>query len=198
LTLNGYDNRIYCFSKGPSATTIAASPKVSMHGSSVLVEGMVTDISPGTEEYARTARFPNGVPAVSDENMTVWMEYVYMQKERPTDVTGVEVVISVLDPNNNCYEVGRTTSDASGMFKLAFTPEVPGEYTIIARFEGSESYWQSFAETAINVEEAPAATPEPTPTPVPLSEAYFVPAIIAIIAAIAVVGLVIILMLRKR
>jgi len=198
LTLNGYDNRIYCFSKGPSATTIAASPKVSMHGSSVLVEGLVTDISPGTEEYARTARFPNGVPAVSDENMTVWMEYVYMQKERPTDVTGVEVVISVLDPNNNCYEVGRTTSDASGMFKLAFTPEVPGEYTIIARFEGSESYWQSFAETAINVEEAPAATPEPTPTPVPLSEAYFVPAIIAIIAAIAVVGLVIILMLRKR
>jgi len=135
---------------------------------------------------------------VSDASQGVWMEYVYMQKPKPTDVTGVEVIVSVLDPNGNCYEVGRTTSDASGFFKLAFEPLVPGEYTVIASFEGSESYWPSQAETAIYVEEAPAATPEPTPTPASVADLYLVPGIIAIIAAIAVVGLVIILMLRKR
>ena len=193
-----YDQRIYAIGKGPSATTVTASPKVSMHGSSVLVEGMVTDISPGTEDYALTARFPNGVPAVSDANMSDWMLYVYKQFERPADIMGVEVVVEVLDPNNNVYEVGRATSDASGMFHCAFTPEVPGEYTIIASFDGSAAYYGSFAETAINVEESPTATPVPTPTPAPMTDMYLLSSTIGIIIAIAVVGLLLVLQLRKR
>jgi hypothetical protein len=108
------------------------------------------------------------------------------------------VVIEVLDPNNNFYEVGRTTSDARGFYSCLFTPPVPGKYTIIARFEGSESYYSSYAETAINVEDAPAATPEPTPEPASLADIYILPGIIGIIIAVVVVGLVIILMLRKR
>jgi len=126
------------------------------------------------------------------------MEYVYMQKPKPADATGVEVVLSVLDPNGNSYEVGRTTSDASGMFSCAFTPEVPGKYTIIATFEGSESYLPSNAETAINVEEAPAATPAPTPTPAPMTDTYVLGIGAAAIIAIVAIGIVIILMLRKR
>jgi hypothetical protein len=105
------------------------------------------------------------------------------------------VVLTVLDPNTNYYEAGRATTDESGMFHCAFTPEVPGEYTIIATFEGSDGYWPSFAETAINVEEAPAATPEPTPVPQAPVETYFTASTIAIIIAIAIVG---ILILRKR
>jgi hypothetical protein len=190
-----YDQRVYAIGKGPSATSVAASPKVSVHGNSVLVEGMVTDVSPGTKDAGLTMRFPNGVPAVCDENMSDWMLYVYKQFARPADVTGVEVVIEVLDPNNNYYEVGRTTSDASGMFHCAFTPEVPGEYTIIATFAGSGAYYGSFAETAINVEEAPVATPEPTPVPQAPVETYFTVSTIAIIVAIAVA---VVLLLRKR
>jgi hypothetical protein len=197
-TQDTYDQRIYAIGKGPSATTVSAAPKISVHGDNVLVEGMVTDISPGTQEYALTARFPNGVPAVADENMSDWMLYVYKQFERPADAVGVEVVVEVLDPNNNFYEVGRTTSDASGFFSCAFMPEVPGKYTIIATFEGSEAYYGSFAETAINVEEAPAATPAPTPTPASVADMYLVPGIIGLIVAIAVVGAIIVLMLRKR
>jgi outer membrane protein assembly factor BamB len=197
-TMDTYDQRIYGIGKGPSATTVAASPKVSVHGSSVLVEGTVTDISPGTEEYSRTARFPNGVPAVADENMSDWMLYVYKQFERPADVTGVEVVLEVLDPNNNYYEVGRTTSDANGLFHCAFTPEVPGEYTIIASFAGSGAYYGSFAETAINVEEAPPPTPEPTPTPASVADMYFLPVSIGMIIAIVIVlALLVLLLLRK-
>jgi len=127
--------------------------------------------------------------------MSAWMEYVYMQKPKPTDVKGVEVVIEVLDSNNNHYEVARTTSDANGFFKATFEPPVPGEYTIIAKFAGSESYYGSYAETAVYVEEAPAATPEPTPVPQAPVETYFAVSTIAIIVAIAIVG---ILLLRKR
>jgi hypothetical protein len=198
LAPNCYDGKIYCFGKGPSATTVSASPKISVHGDSVLVEGMVTDIAAGTEQHEQASRFPHGVPAVSDESMKAWMEYVYQQKPRPTNATGVEVVVSVLDPNNNYYDVGTTTSDANGMFKLAFEPLVPGEYTVIATFEGSEAYWSSMAETAINVEEAPAATLEPTPQPASMADLYLIPSVIGIIVAIAVVGAVIVLMLRKR
>jgi len=193
--MDTYDNRIYTIGKGPSATTVTASPEVSVHGSSVLVKGMVTDISPGTQEYALTARFPHGVPAVADESMSDWMQYVYMQFPRPADTVGVEVVIEVLDPNNNSYEVGRTTTDADGFFKLMFEPEVPGEYTIFATFEGSGAYYGSHASTAIGVEEAPAATPAPTPTPAPMTDTYVMGFGIGIIIAIVIVG---ILLLRKR
>jgi outer membrane protein assembly factor BamB len=197
-TQDTYDQRIYAIGKGPSATTVTVPDTVQPLNAPVIVKGMVTDISPGTEKYALTARFPDGVPAVSDANMSDWMLYVYKQFERPADVMGVEVVISVLDPNNNFYEVGRTTSDESGMYKLMFTPEVPGEYTVIASFEGSGAYYGSYAETALGVMEAPAATPEPTPTPASAADLYFVPAVIGIIVAIIVVGLLLFLLLRKR
>ena len=123
------------------------------------------------------------------------MGYVYQQRPRPTDVTGVEVIISVLDPNNNCYEVGKTTSDADGMFSIAFTPLVPGKYTVYATFAGSQAYWPSSATTAINVNSAPAATVEPTPVPQAPVETYITGSTIAIIIAIAIVAF---LILRRR
>ena len=196
--LNAYDMQVYCLGKGPSATTVTIQNDVTTHGKTVLVKGSVIDIAAGTKQDEQAARFPHGVPAVADESMGEWMEYVYMQKPRPADVTGVEVVIEVLDPNNNYYEVGRTTGDADGFFKLAFTPEVPGEYTVIATFEGSESYYGSHAETALFVEEAPAAAPAPTPTPAPMTDTYVMGFGIGMIIAIVVVGLLLFLLLRKR
>jgi hypothetical protein len=123
------------------------------------------------------------------------MEYICMQKVRPANATGVEVVLSVVDPNNNCYEVGRATSDENGMFRATFTPEVPGLYTIYASFEGSASYWPSSAVTSINVEEMPTVTPEPTPVPQEPVGTYFTVSTIAIIVAIAIVA---VLILRKH
>ncbi len=104
----------------------------------------------------------------------------------------------MLDPNGNVYEVGRTTSDADGMYKCVFTPDVPGEYTVIATFDGSESFWPSHAATALYVEEAPENTPPPTPTPAPMTDMYVTGFGIGMILAIAVVGLLLVLMLRKR
>jgi hypothetical protein len=135
---------------------------------------------------------------MADESMSAWMEYLYQQQAMPTDAKGVEVIVEVFDPNNNYYEVGRTTCDATGFFSLPFTPEVPGKYTVIARFAGSESYYSSYAETAINVEEAPQTTPEPTQAPATMAEQYFLPSVIGLFAAIAIVGIVLALLLKKR
>jgi len=196
--MNTYDQRVYAVGKGPSQTTVTASPKVSIGGSSVILEGTVTDISPGTEEYALTARFPNGVPAVSDASMSEWMKYVYMQFARPTNASGVEVTLDAIDPNGNYIHIGDSTSDASGMYSLQWTPEIPGKYNIIATFAGTASYYASFSETAIAVDPAPAT---PTPSPQPLqsvADMYFVPAIAGLFVVIIVVGLVMAVLIRKR
>jgi len=178
---NGYDNQIYCFGKGQTATTVAASPKVSTSGSSVLIEGTITDQSSGAE----------GTPAIADEYMSEWMEYIYMQQSCPMMVNGVKVKLETLDPNGNFYEIATVTSDASGMYKVMWEPPVPGEYTIIATFEGSESYYRSYAETAIGVQEASAGgsiEPEPTETPMITSEVAIIASAV-IIAIAAIVGI---------
>ena len=196
---NGYDNQIYVVGRGPSATTVEASPKVSVLGDSVLMEGTVMDTTAGTKQTQQAARYPEGVPAVSDDSMIEWMEYIYQQKPRPTDVTGVEVTLSVLDANNNYREIGKTTSDSAGHFSFMWTPDISGKYTIYASFAGSKAYWPSHAETAFGVSEAPQIQPTETPIQTPsMADLYLVPGIIAIIAAIAIVGAVIVLMLRKR
>ena len=198
VAFNNYDSLVYCIGKGPTATSVSIQNNIVTLGDSVLVQGMVTDESPGAKEPAQVARFANGVPAIADKDMSPWMEYLYMQQAKPKDIDGVEVVISVLDPNGNYYVVGNTTSDANGFYKMMYQPEVPGEYTVIASFEGSGSYWSSQAVTAIGVNEAPQATPEPTPMPPSTADIYLLPATLGIIIAIVVVGLVIILMLKKR
>jgi outer membrane protein assembly factor BamB len=182
-TMDTYDQRVYAIGKGPSAITVSAGPKITTWGSNVVIEGMVTDVSPGTNDAALTMRFPNGVPAVADEYMSDWMLYVYKQFPCPKDVEGVEVVLTTFDPNNNTYEIGRATSDANGHYSIMWEPPVPGKYTIIATFEGSAAYYGSVAETAMGIIEVSSPQPaepeptepeptEPTPTePEPLSPA---------------------------
>jgi hypothetical protein len=195
---NSYSQQIYSLGRGPSATTVSAPNVAAAFGTPVVISGTVTDISAGTTQDEQAARFPNGVPAVSDESMKDWMEYVYQQKPKPTNATGVEVVLSVVDANNNCREIGTTTSDANGFFRYTWTPDIPGDYAVYASFEGSNGYWPSQAESAFTVMQEPEATPGATPMPQSAADLYFVPAVIGLIVAIAVVGALILLMLRKR
>lgn len=198
VTHNAMDNQIYAFGKGPSAVTATASPKVTPLGASVLLEGTVMDIAAGTKQNEQAARFPNGVPAVSDESMTYWMEYVYMQRPRPTDTTGVPVQFFVVDGNGNYRSIGTTTSDATGFYSFQWTPDISGKFTVYAMFPGSESYWPSQATTAFAVDQ-PAATSAPIPTQEPsMADLYFMPMSIAIIIAIIVVGIAMVLMMRKK
>ena len=169
-------------------------------GSSVVIDGTVMDISPGTASDNMALRFPNGVPAVSDASMSSWMLYVYKQFARPSNASGVEVTLNVLDANNNFREIGKTTSDANGYFSLNWKPDISGKYSVYASFAGTNSYYPSYAETSFMVD-AGASTPAPTVTAATSVATttdlmlYIVGATIAIIIAIAIVGL---LILRKH
>ena len=189
LALSAYDNQIYCFGKGPSATTVTASPAVITEGDSVLIKGMVTDQTPSPEA--------NGKPAISDADQSAWMQYLYAQQPVPANAKGVEVTLDTIDPNGNFIHIGRVTSDISGMFSHMWTPEVTGKYTIIATFEGSKSYYASFAETAIGVSEAPEEPPAEEPEEAPAYTAIDLAIIAAVVVAI-VIGIVNLWALRKR
>jgi len=198
--LNYFDNKIYCIGKGNSATTVSAPQTVPTVGSSVMITGTVTDDTPtGSHNTNDKVDFTlKGTPAISDADMGRWMEYLFMNQAMPANAKGVNVTLTVLDPNNNVYEIGRTTSDITGAYGLLWEPPVPGTYQIIATFEGSASYGSSFAQTYMAVAEAPAATPAPTPTPAPMTDTYILGSTIGIIIAIVIVGLLLVLLLRKR
>ncbi len=195
---NYYDNQVYCMGKGPSKTTVTAPNLAAAPGQSVLITGSVTDISAGTTQSEQAARFPNGVPAVSDASVSDWMEYVYMQQPCPADATGVRVQVFVVDANGNYRSIGTATSDATGFFSLQWTPDISGKYTVYAQFMGSASYWPSQATTAFVVDEAPEPTAAPTQAPATMVEQYFLPSVAAIIVAIIAIGVVIILLVRKK
>jgi outer membrane protein assembly factor BamB len=192
---NGYDNQIYSIGRGPSATTVSAPDTAAAFGTPVVIKGTVLDVSAGTQQNEQAARFPYGVPAVSDASMSEWMGYIYQQKPRPTNATGVTVTLSVVDANNNCREIGTTTTDMDGFFSFQWTPDIPGKYTVIASFAGSSGYWPSHAESAFTVMPEPEATPTPPTQPTSNTDMYVTGFGIAIIAAIAVVG---VLLLRKH
>jgi outer membrane protein assembly factor BamB len=159
--LNGYDGKVYCFGKGKSATTVSAPQTFLSRGTAVMITGTVTDQSPAQL----------GTPAISDESMSAWMEYLHMQKTKPTNATGVQVKLTAFDPNGNTVEIGVATSDTNGNYGLMWTPQLEGQYKVIATFEGTDSYGGSDATTYLGVgsaaSPAPTATPTPTPTVTP-------------------------------
>jgi hypothetical protein len=211
-TMDTYDQRVYAIGKGPSETTVTIQNDVVPFGSNVMIKGTVMDVSPGTEDYALTSRFPKGIPAVADESMTEWMLYVYKQFERPTDVEGVEVFLKIQDPNGDWYSAYVTT-DEDGKFSHVWAPAIVGEYRATALFEGSKSYYPS-QETITFVIEAPAALGVPSAEEIAQTTVNTMPAypaipeipsyltidlIILVIAAVGVViGLIAYMALRKQ
>ena len=122
--VNAYDNQIYTIGKGPSATTVQAPLSGVASGYPVTITGTVTDQSSGAK----------GTPAISDENMTVWMEYLHQQKSMPVNAKGVEVMLTAVDPNGNSQTIGTVTSDIGGSYGISWTPTIQGKYQIMATF----------------------------------------------------------------
>jgi outer membrane protein assembly factor BamB len=205
LGYNLYDNRIYCIGKGPSATTLETSIASVSKGSSVVVQGKVTDQSAGQP----------GTAAISDKDMGSWMAYLKQQQPFTQDLAGVPVTLTATGPNGQTTNLGTVTSKMSGVFGLQWTPPEAGLYSITATFPGSDSYGSSYAETFIGVDPAqltPTTIPTPTiaptiaptitasPSPVPNTgtgigtEVYIAIAAAAVIAIVAAAALI----LRKR
>jgi hypothetical protein len=186
-TLDGIQ---YSFGKGKTETAVSIQDDVIAKGGSVMIKGTVMDLSPAQ---------PN-TPAVADESMTEWMNYMHMQNatliNTPPTPKGVSVLLYSIDPNGNYAEIGTVTSDSSGLFKKLWTPAIEGEYTVYATFMGSESYWTSSGTTALLVTEAPATnTGTQQPTAAADNTMLIAGSTVAIIVAIAIVGL---LLLKKK
>jgi hypothetical protein len=126
------------------------------------------------------------------------MEYVYMQQPMPTNTTGVPITINVLDANGNYRTIGTTTSNALGTYSFTWTPDIAGEYTVYATFAGTKSYYGTQAAIGFHASE-PAATATPMPTPAPsAADLYFLPAIAGLFVAIIIVGVLMVVLTRKR
>ncbi len=195
ISVSATDGIQYVFGKGLSKTTVTAPETSVPTGSGVLIQGTVLDQSPAQP----------GTPCVSAGSMRTWMEYLH--KAQPIDgiwhnetVTGVPVKILALDPNGNVEDLGTVTSDMSGKYQLSFTPPVSGTYKITATFAGDGSYGSSWDETGLIVSAASASSPTPI-TNINMGDftapvaTYIALGVVAIIIAIAIVGL---LLLRKR
>ena len=199
IWFNGYDDQLYCVGQGPTAITVTTSPGVQSLGDKVVIRGTVVDTATGTTQAQQAADYPNGVPVSSDSSMADWMGHVYQQKPMPTNFKGVDVTIDVVDSNGNYRNVGTTTTDATGMYSLSWTPDIAGDYTVVATFHGTKGYWGSYSETTFNVMNAhPTAAPTATPTQ-STADQYFVPAIAGLFVLIIIVlVLVVMSMMRKR
>jgi hypothetical protein len=204
IATGDFDGNIWCLGKGPTKTTVTAPLTTVSTGTGVLIQGSVMDMSPVSQEYASQVLFPNGVPAVADEDMSEWMDYLYMQNATllndPPTPNGVTVSITALDSNGGYTDLGTTTSDYAGQFALSWKPTTEGIYKIFATFSGSDSYYSSYAETSAIVALASSSSPAPTSgTEATISNSdmliYLAIGVVAIIIAIAVVGA---LMLRKK
>lgn len=186
LASNTYDGYMYVYGKGQSKTTVSAPQTEIVSGHKAIISGTVLDQSPAQP----------GTPCVSKESMTQWMEYLHMQHAVPTNVFGVPVSIDVIDPNGNAVHIADVTSDMSGTFSYTWTPVIAGDYKITATFMGDDSYGSSWAQTYATVVETQESNPTPTPIQAaPDSIPYVLGTGVAIIIAIAIVGL---LLLRKR
>jgi hypothetical protein len=192
---NAYDMQLYAFSKGQTATTVSVSQSPVVNGSATVIQGTVTDQSPGKTCFGTPAA---GTPAIGDAYMKPWMEYLYMQQPIPHNATGVPVLLQAIGPDGTLTDIASVTSDAFGNFKYLWTPPTTGAYSILASFLGSDSYYASYAETALGVSPSP---PAPTPAAEPPAPPDYTPMFAGIIAAVAVaiaIGIINLYAIRKR
>lgn len=197
IGVSGYDQQLYCFGKGPSAITVDAPSVGVTTATPITISGTINDISSGPSQDRVAANFPNGLPCVSDESMGQWMAYVYEQQPKPTNTTGVPITISVVDANGNYRSIGQTTS-VDGTFALTWTPDIAGNYEVTASFAGSGAYYPSSAIGHFYASDA--ATPAPNVAPLQPADntLAILGSTVAIIIAIAIVGVVIATIVKKR
>jgi hypothetical protein len=192
-----YDGYLYVFGKGISKATIEAPMTAIPKGTGIMIKGTVLDQSPAQ---------PN-TPCVSKESMTTQMQYLH--KQQPIDglwhnetISGVPVSLDAVDPNGNYIHIADVVSDGyTGSFGYTWLPETAGQYTVTATFKGDGSYGSSFATTYVSMNEPIAASQTPTTTSFTNLATttdlmtYIAVAAIAIIIAVALVG---VLLLRKH
>ncbi len=194
---NSYDGYMYVFGRGKTATTITAPDTVVAQGTGVLIKGTVLDLSPAQ---------PN-TPCVSKNSMATEMEYLHMQHpidgvDHNATMTGVPIVLTAIDSNNNAITIGTVTTSAYyGTFEMPWTPPTEGTYKIIATFAGDDSYGSSSEATAVSVGAETTSTATTSAGPaitVPDYTLTIVAGVIAIAVIVIIIGALIMMTIRKK
>jgi hypothetical protein len=124
------------------------------------------------------------------------MEYLHMQKPKPTDATGVQVKLAAVDSSGNSVDIGTATTDTNGNFGFAWTPDKEGTYKIVATFAGTNSYGNSEASTYLTVSQAAPDNTSPSTASVTSTDTIIFIAIAAIALIVAVIA--VFFAVRKR
>ena len=203
-----FDGNMYCIGQGPTSTSVTAQQQV---GGSVLIQGSVLDTSPASSDPTLKAMFSDGVPAISDDNMSVWMDYLHMQNSTllnaPPDCMGVPVTLTAVSSTGTTVNLGTVTSDSDGQFAYQWNPTTAGLYTVYATFAGDHSYFESYGETHATVASTTTATATPTSTSTPAPTAasnatnntsLLYGILVAVIIAIIIGLFAVVLTLRKK
>jgi hypothetical protein len=191
---NSRDGYMYVFGKGKSATTVTAPDVVMPEGNGIVIRGTVLDNSPAQL----------GTPCVSKDSMELQMEYLHLQQPiggiwQNESITGVPVSLSAYGSDGTVIDLGTvTTNGYYGTFSKAWTPPKQDTYTIMANFAADDSYGSSMATTTVTVGPAPEEVVIPPATEPIDYTMTIIGAAIAAIIAVAIVGLLIFLGLRKR
>jgi hypothetical protein len=196
---NPYDGYMYVFGKGPSTTTVTASPKTLAQGAQILIEGTIMDQSPAQA----------GTPCVSKNSMSLEMEHIHMSMPISglwgnETITGVPVVLTAIAADGTVIDLGTaTTNGYSGNFAFAWTPPKEGIYTLMASFAGDDSYGSSTAYTSVSVGPS-AATVAPTQSPPPqvsasdVANQLMTPLAIVAVAIIIAIAIATVLIIRRK
>ncbi|HLN46119.1 MAG TPA: PQQ-binding-like beta-propeller repeat protein [Candidatus Sulfotelmatobacter sp.] len=186
-----FDGNLYCVGKGQTSTSITIQNDVVTNGAAVLIKGNVLDQSPAQP----------GTPAVADSSMSEWMDYLNMQNatllNNPPKPDGVTVRLAAVGPNGDVINIGTVTSDSDGLYKKTWTAPTEGEYTVYATFDGSNSYYGSYGETALSVIKASTETSTQQQT-IPDYTMTIIGAAIAIIIAVVIAVTINIMILKKH
>jgi len=156
--LDYYTLNVFSIGRGPSSTTVDSTVGDMKQAT---ITGTVTDASPGSAI--------KGSGAIADKDMSAWMAYMFMNAAKPANASGVDVTITVIDPNNNLQTVGTVAANTDGTYSINYTPAIPGTYQVIATFAGTNGYYPSFAHSTMYVNEAAQPTATPTATPVSMT-----------------------------
>jgi outer membrane protein assembly factor BamB len=194
ISVSCNDGYQYVFGQGKSATTVTTPDTAVSKGSTITIKGTVLDMSPAQP----------GTPCVSKDSMTTQMEYLHRQMPiaglwNNETITGVPVTLTAIKSDGNSINIGTVTTEGYyGTFSKAWTPPEEGEYKIVASFEGDESYGSSGAASGLTVGPAPATPDTQQEIVVPDYSMTIAYAAVAIIAAVAIVGIALFFALRKR
>jgi hypothetical protein len=194
ISVSCNDGYQYVFGQGKSATTVTTPDTAVSKGSTITIKGTVLDMSPAQP----------GTPCVSKDSMTTQMEYLHRQMPiaglwNNETITGVPVTLTAIKSDGNSINIGTVTTEGYyGTFSKAWTPPEEGEYKIVASFEGDESYGSSGAASGLTVGPAPATPDTQQEIVVPDYSMTIAYAAVAIIAAVAIVGIALFFALRRR